>query len=78
MIVAVDDLKQFHKENIKLNKTHYPYTGRIFKEKFIAFFSRYGARIHFNTFQLENKKSMKYGVIRKKDLIQDLNLWETL
>lgn len=71
-------MKQFHKENIKINKTHYPYTGRIFKENFIAFFSKYGARIHFNSFQIENKKYMKYGIIKKQDLIQDLNLWETL
>ena len=78
VIVAVDDLKKFHRENIRLNKTHYPYTGRIFKEKFIAFFSKYGARIHFNKFQLENQKTMTYGVIKKQDLISDLNLWETL
>lgn len=78
LIVAVDDLKKFHHQNIMMNKSHYPITGRLLKEKFIAYFSKYGARIHFNTFKLENQKTMKYGVIRKIDLIQDLNLWETL
>jgi hypothetical protein len=76
--VAVDDLHRFHKENISLNKAHYPYTGRIFKEKFIAFFSKYGARVHFNTFKLEGGNSLTYGVIKKQDLLQDLRLWETL
>ena len=78
LIVAVNDLKEFHKENIKLNKIHYPYTTRIFKEKVINFFSKYGARTHFNTFKLENEHSFKYGIIKKQDLIQDLNAWETL
>jgi len=78
LIVAVNDLKEFHKENIKNNKTHYPYTARVFKEKLIAFFSKYGARIHFNQFKIENDKIMTYGVIKKQDLIQDLKLWETL
>ncbi|CAI2369872.1 unnamed protein product [Moneuplotes crassus] len=78
LIVAVDNLKEFHKENIKLNKTHYPYTARFFKEKIINFFSKYGARTHFNTFKLENEDNFKYGIIKKQDLLQDLTSWETL
>ena len=71
-------MKEFHKENIKTNKTHYPYTARIFKERIINFFSKYGARTHFNTFKLENEENFKYGIIKKQDLLQDLRSWETL
>lgn len=78
LIVAVDDIRQFHKDNIRINKTHYPYTARIFKEKFVSYFSKYGAKIHFNTFKLQNSKNITYGIIRKQDLIHDLKLWETL
>ena len=78
LIVAVDDLQQFHQDNIAQNKTHYQYTARIFKAKFISFFSKYGARIHINTFKLDNEKTMQYGIIKKQDLLQDLKLWETL
>ena len=78
LIVAVDDIKKFHKENIALNKTHYPYTARVFKEKIIGYFGKYGAKIHFNTFKLENQKSITYGVVSKQNLLQDLNFWETL
>lgn len=78
MIVAVDDLKEFHKQNIEKNKTHYPYTARVFKEKLINFFSKYGARTHFNTFKLENEDNFKYGIIKKQDLLSDLKSWETL
>jgi hypothetical protein len=78
LIVAVDDLQEFHTENIKQNKTHYQYTARIFKARFISFFSKYGARIHINTFKLDNDKTMQYGIIKMQDLVQDLKLWETL
>lgn len=61
-----------------MNKTHYPYTARVFKERLINFFSKYGARTHFNTFKLQNEINFKYGIIRKQDLLQDLRSWETL
>lgn len=51
---------------------------RLFKEKFVTLFSRYGAKIHFNKINFENNFLISYGIIRKKDLIQDLNYWETL
>lgn len=78
LIVAVDDINKFHKENLKLNKHHYPYSARLLKDKFLSYFGRYGAKIHFNNFKLDNNKSITYGIIRKQDLITDLKLWETL
>ena len=78
LIVAVDDIKQFHKENLKMNKGHYTYAARLFKEKLLGYFAKYGAKIHFNTYKLENNKSLTYGVVSKQNLVQDLNLWETL
>ena len=50
MIVAVDDLKYFHKENLKkeVNRNDYTYMARLTHGKVVTFFQDKGARVHFN------------------------------
>ena len=48
--MAVDDLKAFHKENIKkeVNRKDYTYMARLTHGKAVTFFQDKGARVHFN------------------------------
>jgi len=50
LIVAVDDLKSFHKENLKkeVNRNDYTYMARLTHGKVVTFFQDKGARVHFN------------------------------
>lgn len=83
LIFAVDNSVEWHKENMKVNKSHYspcipmsPYMITYIQEKF-------GASVWFNTLipsNLRNSPSrlMKYGVISTKDLVDDLEQWKSL
>ena len=38
VILAVDDLKKFHKENLEMNKSHYTLLNKYTKAKIAIFF----------------------------------------
>lgn len=66
MILVVDDLKEFHKQNIEMNKKDYRVIVRFIKS--IAVWAQnYGTKIHFNTFQNDDCVSFS-------NLIEDL-IW---
>lgn len=60
-----------------MNGKHYTIAARLFK-KLPARFQKFGTKIHFNWIKTEEGENLRYGVIRKKDLINDLDHWETL
>ncbi|CDW91227.1 UNKNOWN [Stylonychia lemnae] len=90
IIMAVDDLKQFHQENLAINKSHYTMMNRATKNKVLYYFQNKGAKVHFNYMKIqdpdvqdqkeskENMIDMRYGVIQYDDLIRDLEFWETM
>lgn len=78
-IIAVDDSRSWHRQNIDQNPHHYAGLIRNFGPKVIADIQeKWGARIYFNTLIPFEDGMIKYGVISRSDLITDLLDWETL
>lgn len=82
-MIAVEDLKEFHKQNMATNYRDYTYMARFTHGKAVTFFQTKGARVHFNFTTLllpESNQSIKirYGIVELEDLLRDLKTWETL
>ncbi|RZB95969.1 Phosphatidate cytidylyltransferase, mitochondrial [Glycine soja] len=77
-ILGVSDPKQWHSENLKLNKHHYAsWMVHLGGESLITGVAdRIGVGVHFNPFVTWNGKLFKYGVVRMHDLLQDVQYWE--
>ncbi|KAK2437739.1 translocator assembly/maintenance protein [Trifolium repens] len=77
-ILGVSDPKQWHSENLKLNKHHYAsWMAHLGGERLItAVADKIGVGVHFNPFVTWNGKMFKYGVVRMHDLLQDVQCWE--
>ena len=48
MILAVEDIENFHKENLARNKAHYTMMNRATKNRVLTYFQSKGAKVHFN------------------------------
>ncbi|XP_019265561.1 PREDICTED: phosphatidate cytidylyltransferase, mitochondrial isoform X2 [Nicotiana attenuata] len=77
-IIGVADPKQWHSENLKLNKDHYAsWLVHLGGTRMITDIANdIGVGVHFNPFVSCNNKMFKYGVVRMHDLIQDILGWE--
>lgn len=77
-ILGVSDPKQWHSENLKLNKHHYAsWMVHLGGERLItAVADKIGVGVHFNPFVTWNGKMFKYGVVRMHDLLQDVQYWD--
>ncbi|XP_027918853.1 phosphatidate cytidylyltransferase, mitochondrial-like isoform X4 [Vigna unguiculata] len=77
-IIGVADPKQWHSENLKLNKHHYAsWMVHLGGERLITGVAdKIGMGVHFNPFVCWNGKLFKYGVVRMHDLLQDVHYWE--
>ncbi|GAB2250017.1 hypothetical protein Droror1_Dr00013376 [Drosera rotundifolia] len=77
-IIGVRDPVEWHSENLKLNSDHYAswirYLGGGKLTTLVA--DGVGVGVHFNPFVSWNDKTVKYGVVRTHDLIQDILHWE--
>lgn len=86
VFLATKDLKQFHKENLAMNRQDYTVSARLTKAKLIHYFQNRGAKVHFNIkaykHQTEDGRDtttfIRYGIVDEKDLLRDLKYWETL
>jgi translocator assembly and maintenance protein 41 len=85
LLIAVDDLVAFHRQNLKENYQHYTYFARVTKGYPVFWFQAYGAKVHLNTTSLKlpdgeptQNVTFRYGVLEYQDLIRDLKYWETL
>lgn len=67
MILSVEDLKAFHKENLERNKVHYTYMNRATKAKLVNYFQDKGSKVHFNHVQIEDPELSKET--GKKELV---------
>ena len=77
-ILVVDDPQAWHKENLKLNKSHYSFLARLGPKYISIIQENYGAGIYFNTLVPFEDRLIKYGVISKDRLVTDLLEWNTL
>ena len=78
LVVGVNDVRAFHDENIRANKSHYSMAARLMKGRVVTFFQNYGAKVHFNQMTNEEGQIIRYGIVEMQDLKHDLQYWETL
>ena len=55
LILAVENIVDFHKENLNMNKHHYTYMARFTNCKVVNFFQEHGAKVHFNHMQVRDE-----------------------
>ena len=77
LIVVVDNLKHWHKQNIKLNPKDYSFLGKLFFRVSPNKWLRSGGRIAYMTYIPFKGHEYKIGTIEKQDFLKDLNNWET-
>ena len=85
MIFIVDDAHDFHRENFKMNYTHYSgWSRRLPLSITSKVVQELGSKMYFHPliplkkFQdcdPNDQRKLKYGVIRKEDAIRDLTMW---
>ena len=54
MILAVPDLKVFHKENLHKNRSHYTIMNRVTHTRVINLLKNRGGKVHFNHMKIED------------------------
>ncbi len=54
MILAVENVKEFHKQNMERNKHHYTIMNRWTHQKGLNWFHVRGVKIHFNVMEVES------------------------
>ena len=78
LVLAVDDPKAFHRENIKLNPKHYSFLRHLGPQVLSGIQENFGAKVYYNTLVPVDDYLIKYGVIKTQHLINDLLDWDTL
>ena len=79
IVLVVDDTLEWHEANMKINRSHYSAVARVFGPELISSLQDdFGANMYFNTMVPWNGRIMKYGVISKKLLVDDLVNWMSL
>ena len=76
LILAVKDIRQFHKENMELNPGDYSFTGKIFYNTSSAETIKGPNKITYQSNIRENGLTFKYGVIEANDLYHQLITWK--
>lgn len=78
-VVAVDDGEIWHEHNIERNPKDYAWLTRNMGPNLVHNLQRnYGAAVHYNTLVKFEDRLVKYGVIDKADLLEDLIAWRYL
>ena len=77
LIVIVDNLKAWHKQNIELNKKDYSFTSRLFFKLGSENTLKSGAKICYMTYIPFKNQEYKIGTIELADFLDDLNNWTT-
>lgn len=79
LMFCVDDTKQWHTDNLKMNAAHYSCIKLLGPSNIKRVQENFGAKVYCNTLvPIENGCSIKYGVISSGHLVQDLNNWADL
>lgn len=78
MIFIVDNLKEWHLENMERNRNDYSFTGRIhLKHSSVKKIKSYNKITYFSQIY-ENGFRFKYGVTEVEDFIHNLKTWENI
>ena len=77
LIVIVENLKEWHKQNIKQNKKDYSFLSRLFFKYAPNKWLKAGAKICYMTYIPFNESKYKIGTIEEHDFLNDLKNWET-
>eukprot|EP00112_Aurelia_sp_Birch-Aquarium-sp1_P000310 Seg1027.1 transcript_id=Seg1027.1/GoldUCD/mRNA.D3Y31 product="Phosphatidate cytidylyltransferase mitochondrial" protein_id=Seg1027.1/GoldUCD/D3Y31 len=78
LIFVVKDPKIWHAANLQTHPDHYSFL-QSFGPDFIASLQcNYGAKVYFNTLVKFEERMIKYGVISKKDFVDDMERWTSL
>ena len=77
-ILVCDNVDNWHKQNFKLNKNHYPLISKFTSVRLVTYFAKKGAKIHFNEFKTKDGELLRYGVVGWDDFKKDLDFWKTL
>ena len=77
LIFVVEDLRAWHKENIKLNKKDYSMIGKVFFKNASISKLKGNTGITYVSNIEENGSVFKYGTIEEKDLEKYLETWES-
>lgn len=77
-IIVCENIDEWHKENFKINKKHYPLIAKYTSYKLVTYFQKKGAKIHFNYCTTAEGNLLRYGVVGWEDFIKDLDFWKTL
>lgn len=77
LIVVVKNLKQWHRENAKMNPSDYSFTGKLFMTKGDITSLKKGGRICYMTYIEFEGHSFKIGTIEESDFLDSLELWDT-
>ncbi|CAA0818738.1 Unknown protein [Striga hermonthica] len=77
-ILGVADPEQWHAENLKMNRNHYAsWIIQLGGARLITGVAEnIGVGVHFNPFVSHQNQMFKYGVVRARDLVQDILEWE--
>ncbi len=77
LIFVVDDLKEWHKKNFKLNKKDYSLFGKLYIRFAKESKLKKATGITYLSGIKENGSIFKYGTIEEKDLSKYLETWES-
>jgi len=77
-ILVCDNVDNWHKQNFKINKNHYPLISKFTSVRLVTYFAKKGAKIHFNQFKTKDGELLRYGVVGWEDFKKDLDYWKTL
>lgn len=77
MLFLVDDMQEWHFENMRLNKRDYPLTGKIYINLAPVKRLKGYNKVTYLSHIKENGSTFKYGVKEVNDFIDELFTWST-
>lgn len=77
LIIIVDDLKKWHKKNMKMNQNDYSISSRLFFHYVSNKLLRSGGKICYMTYIPFGGREYKIGTIQKNDFLDDLDNWNS-
>ena len=80
LVFAVEDAALWHSKNMAQFPAHYSWLARVCGPTVVGkLTTQVGAKVWYNTMiTLPDDTYIKYGVMETKDLVRDLETWETL
>ena len=78
LLFLVKNTRDFHKENLNINKKHYSTISSIFREDFITKVNSMGTGVYFNPMISLEDIYFKYGVIELETAYNQMKNWNSL